>query len=112
MQQSNEKYYYINVEDSIKYGLVSAAIISRVQFWCEYNEKNKIKDRFYDGYWWSGYLTSKHLGEQLGISHKTIENHLAKLKQIGILIKATYKDRKSTRLNSSHEIPSRMPSSA
>ena len=75
MQQSNEKYYYINVEDSIKYGLVSAAIISRVQFWCEYNEKNKIKDRFYDGYWWSGYLTSKHLGEQLGISHKTIENH-------------------------------------
>ena len=90
MEKNNEKYYYLNVEDTIKYGLVSAAIISRVQFWCEYNEKNKIKDRFYDGYWWSGYLTSKHLGEQLGISHKTIENHLAKLKQIGILIKATY----------------------
>lgn len=90
MEQSNEKYFYLNVEDTIKYGLVSAAIISRVQFWCEYNEKNKVKDRFYDGYWWSGYLTSKHISEQIGISHRTIENHLDKLKQIGVLIKATY----------------------
>ena len=29
-----------------------------------------------------------------------------------VLIKKTHRDRKSTRLNSSHEIPSRMPSSA
>ena len=34
------------------------------------------------------------------------------LKQLKVAKAASMKDRKSTRLNSSHEIPSRMPSSA
>ena len=45
--------------------------------------------------------TVKHIGEKLGLSEKTVANH-----------QSAIRDRKSTRLNSSHIEPSRMPSSA
>ena len=56
-------------------------------------------------------ISSRTLAKILGISHeklvKLIEDNREELERLGPRL-----DRKSTRLNSSHEIPSRMPSSA
>ena len=45
------------------------------------------------------------LARRAGVNVATMSQHLTKLRLAGL-------DRKSTRLNSSHEVPSRMPSSA
>lgn len=82
-----------------KYGIVSAAIISRIQFWCDYNEKNKIKDRFYDGYWWSGYMRPEDLESQLGVVASTIKKNIYKLIKDGVLIKAKYNKKGFDRTN-------------
>jgi biotin operon repressor len=88
--ENKDKYYVVSVEDTIKYGIISAAIIGRVRWWCEYNEKNKVKDRFHIEHWWSGFLSSKQLSEQLGIPIRTVEKHLFKLLKDGIIIKDVF----------------------
>ena len=90
MQKNKNEYYMVSVEDTKKYGITSAAIIGRIRWWCEYNEKNKVKDRYHINFWWSGFMSSKVLSEQLGIAHKTIETHLSKLLKNGILIKGVF----------------------
>ena len=85
-----DKHYCVSVEDTIKYGITAAAIIGRVKWWCEYNKKNKVKDRYHNDFWWSGFMSSKELSEQLGISRKTIETHLSKLLKTGVLIKGVF----------------------
>lgn len=87
---SNTGYYIVSVDDTINYGIVSAAIIGRIKWWCQYNEENKIKDRYHNGYWWSGFMSSKEFAQQLGISSKTIEKHLSKLLKNDILIKGVF----------------------
>ena len=47
-----------------------------------------------------------------GITDSSLKYHLQNAKNHGVTQKEIAADRKSTRLNSSHEIPSRMPSSA
>jgi len=84
------KTYVVSVEDTIKYGITSAAIIGRVRWWCDYNKNNKVKDRYHIDFWWSGFMSSKVLSEQLGISKKTIETNLSKLLKDGVLIKGVF----------------------
>lgn len=93
------KHYYISVDDTIKYGITCAAIIGRVKFWCEYNQKNKVKDRFHINFWWSGFMSSKEFSEQLGISKKTIETNLSKLLKNGVLIKGVFNKKGYDRTN-------------
>ncbi|CAB5214094.1 HTH_ARSR domain containing protein [uncultured Caudovirales phage] len=90
MKLSKNEFYVVSVEDTINYGIVSAAIIGRVRWWCEYNQKNKVKDRQHNNEWWSGFMSSIVLSEQLGISKKTIETHLSKLLKDGVLIKGVF----------------------
>jgi DNA-binding transcriptional ArsR family regulator len=80
-------YYVISIEDTKKYGLIDAAIIGRVRWWCEYNQKNKVKDRFHKGEWWSGFMSAREFSEQTGIKQRTIESHLTDLVENGVLIK-------------------------
>ena len=49
---------------------------------------------------------------ELSFSSATIRNEMSELEEMGYLEKPHTSDRKSTRLNSSHEFVSRMPSSA
>jgi biotin operon repressor len=86
----DKHFYMVSVEDTIKYGITCAAIISRVKWWCDYNEKKKVKDRYHNNFWWSGFMSSKELSEQLGISRKTIETNLSKLLKNGVLIKGVF----------------------
>jgi hypothetical protein len=90
METNKNEIYVVSVEDTIKYGIVSAAIIGRVRWWCKYNEDNKVKDRFHIDYWWSGFMSSREFADQLGISQKTIEKHLSKLLKNGVLIKGCF----------------------
>ena len=90
METNKNEHYYVSVEDTIKYGIVSAAIIGRVKWWCQYNEKNKRQDNFHIEYWWSGFMSSREFAQQLGISSKTIEKHLSKLLKTGVLIKGVF----------------------
>ena len=86
----NNEFYMVSVQDTINYGITSAAIIGRIRMWCEYNQKNKVKDRYHLEFWWSGFMSSKVLSEQLGISRKTIETNLSKLLKDGIIIKGVF----------------------
>ena len=89
MKKKNE-YFYVLVEDTKRYGLISASIIGRVRWWCEYNEKNKVKDRHHQDYWWSGFISARELAEQTGINQRTIETNLTKLLKTGVLIKGIF----------------------
>lgn len=82
-----ENYYVCSVEDTKKYGIICASIIGRVRMWCEYNEKNKVKDRFYKGEWWSGFMSARSFSEQIGIKQRTIEKKLTQLVEDNVLIK-------------------------
>lgn len=88
-----DKHYYVSVEDTQRYGIIQAAIIGRVKWWCQYNKDNKIKDRFHNGEWWSGFMTPKVFAEQLGLSEKTIKNNLINLVNNNILIKDKFNKR-------------------
>ena len=89
MKKKNE-YFVVSVEDTKRYGLISASIIGRVRWWCEYNEKNKVKDRYHQEYWWSGFISARELAEQTGINQRTIETNLTKLLKTGVLIKGIF----------------------
>jgi len=89
MKNKNE-YYYVSVEDTKRYGIISASIIGRIRWWCEYNEKNKVKDRHHQEYWWSGFISARELAEQTGINQRTIETNLTKLVKTGVLIKGVF----------------------
>jgi hypothetical protein len=93
MKTNKNEYYFISVEDTIKYGIISAAIIGRVKFWCEHNKKNELKEKFHNDQWWSGFMCSREFSEQLGIPVKTIEKNMAKLLKNGILIKGVFNKR-------------------
>lgn len=82
--------YVVSVEDTKRYGIIKAAIIGRIRWWCEYNKDKKVKDRFYNNEWWSGFMSSKTFSEQLGMSERTIEKHLAALIKTGIIIKGNF----------------------
>ena len=97
--ENNNNFWCTQVSTVREHGILSAAIISRIQFWCDYNEKNKIKDRFYDGYWWSGYMRPEDFEEQLGVAHSTIKKNIYKLIKDGILIKAKYNKKGFDRTN-------------
>lgn len=97
MEQNKNGYYYVSVEDTKKYGIISAAIIGRIKWWCQYNQENKVKDRFYNGEWWSGFISSKEFSEQLGLPVKTIEKHLSKLLKTSILFKDVFNKKKYDR---------------
>jgi len=84
------KIFIVNVEDTIKYGIIKAAIIGRIRFWGEYNKENNVKDKFHDGEWWGGYFTPADLEEQLGIPERTIKDNLIKLVNDNILIKGKF----------------------
>jgi hypothetical protein len=84
------KYYYCSVDDTKKYGIICASILGRIRFWCEYNETKKIKDRYYDGHWWSGFMSAREFSEQTGISQRTIEKNLVKLVEGNVIIKGRY----------------------
>ena len=79
MQQSNEKYYYGSIDDTMKYGVVQAIILGRIRWWCQYNEEHKDGDKFHDGYYWSGWMTGKDFEEQTGIPDSTIYRNLNEL---------------------------------
>jgi predicted ArsR family transcriptional regulator len=85
--KNNQNFYVVYVEDTIKYGIIKASIIGRVRWWCQYNKDNKVKDRFHNGEWWSGFMTPKVFAEQLGIPETTIKNNLVSLTNDEILIK-------------------------
>jgi hypothetical protein len=85
-----DKHFYCSVEHTKKFGIIQAAIIGRVLFWCDYNHKNKIKDRYYDNYWWSGFMSAREFSEQTGISQRTIEKNLVDLIKNGVLVKGVY----------------------
>ena len=89
MKKKNE-YFVVSVDDTKKYGLISASIIGRVRWWCEYNEKNKVKDRHHQDYWWSGFISAREIAEQTGINQRTIETNLTKLLKGGVLIKGIF----------------------
>lgn len=84
------KYFYCSIDDTKKYGIISAAILGRIKFWCDYNRDNKTKDRFYEGYWWSGYMSIKELVNQTGLSYKTIQKNIYKLVDDGIIVKGRF----------------------
>lgn len=90
MSTNKNEFYVVSVDDTIKYGIVSAAIIGRIRWWCEYNQKNKKQNNFHIDHWWSGFMSSREFSEQLGIKQKTIENHLSKLLKTGVLIKGVF----------------------
>jgi biotin operon repressor len=90
METNKNEFYIVSVEDTIKYGVVSAAIIGRIKWWCQYNKDNKVKDRYHIDYWWSGFMSSKEFEVQLGIPSKTIEKHISKLLKNGVLIKGVF----------------------
>ena len=83
-------YFYVSVEDTKRYGLISASIIGRVRHWCDYNENNKVKDRHHQDYWWSGFISARELAEQTGINQRTIETNLTQLLKTGVLIKGIF----------------------
>jgi biotin operon repressor len=89
MKNKNE-YYYCSVEDTRKYGIIQSAIIGRIRVWCEYNESKKVKDRYYQDYWWSGFISARELSDQLGISESTVQKNLTKLLKTGVLIKGVF----------------------
>lgn len=87
METNKNEHYYVSVEDTIKYGIIKAAIIGRVKWWCQHNKDNNIKDRYRNDEWWSGFMTPKVFAEQLGIPVSTIKNNLVALINDKILIK-------------------------
>jgi len=86
----DDNFYCISVEYTKRYGILKAAILSRIEFWCDYNEKNKVNGRFIDGYWWSGYLSTKDISIQLGIPKKTIDKNIAILLKNDVIIRGRY----------------------
>ena len=97
METKKNEFYVVSVEDTIKYGIVSAAIIGRIRHWCDYNKKHKTKNCYHDECWWSGFMSSKEFAVQLGIPSKTIENHISKLLKDGIIIKGVFNRHKRDR---------------
>lgn len=97
METNKNEFYVVSVEDTIKYGIIKAAIIGRIRHWCQYNEKNNIQDRHHIDYWWSGFMSSKVLAEQLGMKQKTIEDNLSILLKNGVLIKGCFNKKKYDR---------------
>ncbi len=97
MEDKKNEFYVVSVEDTIKYGIVSAAIIGRIRHWCEYNKKHKTKNCYHDECWWSGFMSSKEFAVQLGVPSKTIENHLSKLLKDGIIVKGVFNRHKRDR---------------
>lgn len=96
MANENE-FFVVSVEDTKKYGIIQASIIGRIRMWCEYNKKNKVKDRFHNNEWWSGFMKADVLSEQLGIPTKTIEKHLALLIKSNVIIKDVFNKKKYDR---------------
>ena len=90
MEDKKNEFYVVSVEDTIKHGIVSAAIIGRIRHWCEYNKKHKTKNCYHDECWWSGFMSSKEFSVQLGVPSKTIEKHISKLLKEGIIIKGVF----------------------
>ena len=83
--------------------------------WCKYN--NSDDNAAVYGYlynWWAVYLFSLYPPKGLRVPTKAdFDQLVATLGGSSVAGgKLKKEDRKSTRLNSSHEIPSRMPSSA
>jgi hypothetical protein len=93
METNKNEYYYVSVEDTIKYGIIKAAIIGRVKWWCQYNKDNKVKDRYHNDEWWSGFMTPREFAEQLGLPVTTIKNNLVALINDNILIKDKFNKR-------------------
>lgn len=87
---NNEKYYYGSVDDTIKYGVVQAIILGRIRWWCQYNEEQKDKDKFHDGYYWSGWMTGKDFEEQTGIPDSTIYRNLNELIDKKIILRERF----------------------
>ena len=83
---------------------------------------NKLMDWIMDGKLKMGEkLNTEELARQLGVSRMPIREALKSLEKMGLAESIPYvgvklvsleQDRKSTRLNSSHKVQSRMPSSA
>lgn len=90
MEDKKNEFYVVSVEDTIKHGIVSAAIIGRIRHWCNQNKKNNKKDCYHIECWWSGFMSSKEFAKQLGVPSKTIEKHLSKLLKDGIIIKGVF----------------------
>lgn len=88
--EKNENIIVLRVEDNEKYGLIKSSIIGRISWWCEYNEKNNVKDRFHDKNWWSGYMTYEEFSKQIGIPKKTIEKNIQQLVNDKIIIKGQF----------------------
>lgn len=88
--QTNNEFYIISVEDTKKYGIIRAAILGKIKSWCEYNEKKNLKDKYQDGFWWSGYMSIKEFSNQLGLPHRTIEHNLKFLVDNWIIIRGCY----------------------
>jgi hypothetical protein len=90
METNKNEFYVVSVEDTIKYGIIKAAIIGRIRHWCQYNEKNNVQDRHHINFWWSGFMSSKVFAEQLGIKQKTIEDNISILLKNGVIIKGCF----------------------
>jgi hypothetical protein len=88
MANEQNQYYVCTVEDTQKYGIVKAAILGRIRWWCEYNEKNN--DKFHEEYYWSGWMSGSDFQEQIGLPSSTIYRNLEQLIEDGIIIKANF----------------------
>lgn len=87
MKKKNE-YYGVSVDDTKNYGIIKAAIIGRIRFWCGDNKKKKL--HFHYGVNWSGYLSADDLEEQIGIPRTTIIKNLKSLIDEGIIYKHNF----------------------
>ncbi len=88
--KNKNEHYYVSVNDTKQFGIIQAAILGRIKWWCQYNKEKGIKNRFLDGFWWSGYLSARELSEQIGLSPSTVDKNITKLLEIGILVKGNY----------------------
>jgi hypothetical protein len=90
METNEKKYFVQSVEDVKIYGHVQASILSRIRWWCQYNEENKIKDRFHDGEWWSGFMSINDFSEQTGTPYSTVKKNLRQMIKDNIIYKGCY----------------------
>ena len=90
METDEKKYFVQSVEDVKIYGHVQASILSRIRWWCQYNEENKIKDRFHDGEWWSGFMSINDFSEQTGTPYSTVKKNLRQMIKDNIIYKGCY----------------------
>jgi predicted transcriptional regulator len=85
-----ELYCCSSIEDIKQYGAVQAIILGRIRWWCHYNEQQKDKHKFHEGYYWSGWMTGKDFEEQTGLPSSTVYRNLNELMDRKIIFRERF----------------------